>query len=546
MDFPKYVAINDNDMELAIREGIAPMLTWYDSKRNYLPYFSLYVQENFYGAGHHPSLSNVHVMGRYLEVLPKASRIANVKIPQEVYDHLRYWAFHVFDNEMEMPADLNLETMESLPSCDLHNLREAMFAFVGLLDLNPNDQEALKMAKHLIRMVDRYFDYDTGKWKEKLFEQERHGKVWCCCCNEYEHFRFASTVGRYIGALVKLYKVSNLQEAIDQAIRLKNACFRFHLREDGAFVGERFAEHVHSTTSTLSGIAMLGELLHDFSILERVKSFLDNGYYQIALKDIGWCTENGMRTDLIGEANDATELMEACICLGNAGYEEYYARAEKALRCHILPMQLLDTSFLPDDPDEDDAKNRFASRLKGACGQPSPYGHEYEPNTTLNYGGMLQYNWDNLAGVISGLCFAWNYRVTYHSGVTSVNLLFDYKDENICIKSPYCNDGVCTITLSKSMPVRIRLSDLTDKTLIKRDLDQLGVNYTIDHNWLYLTELPVNKPIAISMHFVKEIRDYTFNDHALRFQFEGDHILAAASNGKRLCFFPNLEGREEV
>ena len=159
---------------------------------------------------------------------------------------------------------------------------------------------------------------------------------------------------------------------------------------------------------------------------------------------------------------------------------------------------------------------------------------------------MLQYNWDNLAGVISGLCFAWNYRVTYHSGVTSVNLLFDYKDENICIKSPYCNDGVCTITLSKSMPVRIRLSDLTDKTLIIRVLDQLGVNYTIDHNWLYLTELPVNKPIAISMHFVKEIRDYTFNDHALRFQFEGDHILAAASNGKRLCFFPNLEGREEV
>lgn len=540
MDFPKYVKINDNDMELAVREGISPMLTWYDSKRNYLPYFSLYVQEEFYGAGHHKSLSNVHVMGRYLEVLPKAARIAKREVPQEVYDHLRYWAFHNFDNEMEMPADLDLETMELLPSCDLHNLREAMFAFAGLLDLNPEDQEALQMARHLIRMIDRYFDYETGKWKEKLFEQERHGRVWCCCCNEYEHFRFASTVGRYIGALVKLYKVSGLQEALDQAIRLKDACFRFHLREDGSFDGERFAEHVHSTTSTLSGIAMLGDLLGDHSILERVKVFLDNGYYQIALKDIGWCTENKLRTDLIGEANDAAELMEACICLGNAGYEEYYARAEKALRCHILPMQLLDTHFLPDAPDEDDARNRFASRLKGACGQPSPYGHEYEPDTALNYGGMLQFNWDNLAGVISGLCFAWNYRVTYHNNLASVNLLFDYSDEKIKVKSPYGNDGICEITLESAGPVRLRLSDLTDRERLSRELTEEGVDWVIDRSWLYLYNLPPHRPVDVSMCFKQETREYAFNGHMLKFRFEGDHIIGAESKGKRLCFFPEL------
>ena len=86
---------------------------------------------------------------------------------------------------------------------------------------------------------------------------------------------------------------------------------------------------------SLIHISMLGDLLHDFSILERVKSFLDHGYYQIALKDIGWCTENGMRTDLIGEANDAAELMEACICLGNAG--DVYKRQGKIFSIFYSP-----------------------------------------------------------------------------------------------------------------------------------------------------------------------------------------------------------------
>lgn len=543
MEFPKYVKINDNDIELAIRKGISPMLTWYDSKRDYLPYFSLYVQENFYGAGHHPSLSNVHITGRYFEVLPKASKITSIKIPKEVYEHLRYWSFHNFENEMKMPADLDLKTMKLLPSCDLHNLREAMFSFVGMLELNPADLKAIEMAKHLMFMVDTYFNYETGKWKEELFEKERKGKVWCCCCNEYEHFRFASTVGRYIGALVKLYKVSRIQEALDQAIRLKDACFKFHLRQDGAFNGERFAEHVHSTTSTLSGIAMLGDMIKDQKILERVKAFLDNGYYQIALKDIGWCTENKLRTDLIGEANDATELMEACICLGSAGYEEYYARAEKAIRCHILPMQLLDTSFLPDDPDENDAKDHFATRLKGVCGQPSPYGHEFEPNTSLNYGGMLQFNFDNLAGVISGLCFAWNYRVTYQNNLASVNLLFDYSDEKMDIKSPYGRSGMLEITLKNDMPVRIRLSELVERKKVGDELTNKGIHWVINDNWLYLYQLPLNNTIKFNMNFCQETREYFFNGYKLIFSFEGDHVIAAVSKGKRLCFFPEiLEG----
>ena len=43
MDYPKFVSVNDCDLELAIRKGITPMLTWTDPKKNGLPYFENHI-----------------------------------------------------------------------------------------------------------------------------------------------------------------------------------------------------------------------------------------------------------------------------------------------------------------------------------------------------------------------------------------------------------------------------------------------------------------------------------------------------------------------
>ena len=83
----------------------------------------------------------------YTELFP---RLQNLGIDSIGGGLNSYWAFHIFDNKMKMPADLNLDTMESLPVCDLHNLREAMYAFVGLLTLNPDDQEAMEDRKSVV------------------------------------------------------------------------------------------------------------------------------------------------------------------------------------------------------------------------------------------------------------------------------------------------------------------------------------------------------------------------------------------------------------
>ena len=431
VEFPKYVKINDLDLVMAIREGMNPMLEWYDKKHNNLPYFWNYISGPKYGNSHHKSYSCVHSMGRWLDALVNAEAITGEVVPQEIYDQLAFWAYEIFNNDTGMMANLNVNTFEWEKVCDLHNLREAMYAFVALLKKNPNDQKAKKGAEHLIDMVDRYTDFETGNWKTDLYERECGGKVECGASSEREVYRFSSTLGRYIGGLVRLYMVYPYDKALDQAIRLTDTALKNVLLDDGEFDRERFAEHLHSTSSMISGIAMLGSLIQNQEILCRVKKFMENGYYQVAT-DFGWCLENDKRVDnWVGEINNTGDYLEACLCLGKAGYEEYYDRADKMIRCHLLPSQLLDVSFISDEESEDDSISKMATRMKGAFGFPCPYGHEYEP------GSEISFNWDIVGGGVSSLCWAYNHIVTNVNGIISVNLQFDYEDEKICYRTPY-------------------------------------------------------------------------------------------------------------
>ena len=96
VEFPKYVKINDLDLVMAIREGMNPMLEWYDKKHNNLPYFWNYISGPKYGNSHHKSYSCVHSMGRWLDALVNAEAITGEVVPQEKSYHRKYminWHF---------------------------------------------------------------------------------------------------------------------------------------------------------------------------------------------------------------------------------------------------------------------------------------------------------------------------------------------------------------------------------------------------------------------------------------------------------------------
>jgi hypothetical protein len=105
---------------------------------------------------------------------------------------------------------------------------------------------------------------------------------------------------------------------------------------------------------------------------------------------------------------------------------------------------------------------------------------------------------------------------------------------------PIQNGNTFTLETKRSLTVRIRLSSRTDKDAIGAALEKTDLSFTIHRGWLYLEKLSPGQTISIPMAFTQEEKKYTFREHTLRFRFEGDRVVAAASQGKRLCFFPEL------
>ncbi|MFR6383197.1 MAG: hypothetical protein ACLUOS_14325 [Odoribacter splanchnicus] len=108
--------------------------------------------------------------GRRLEALTAAQRVTGERISPEVFDNLRFWAYKVFDNPWHVMLNLSLADLETVKVCDLHNFREMMYSFIGLLRINP-EKRALQGAKALIQLVNQYTDFDTGLWKTTEFQR---------------------------------------------------------------------------------------------------------------------------------------------------------------------------------------------------------------------------------------------------------------------------------------------------------------------------------------------------------------------------------------
>lgn len=523
-EFKKYVEINNSNIELTIKEGLRPMQHLFDSKHDNLPFFeNMMAGGAFFGNSHHPTYSVSHIPGRWLNALLNAEDTLGVKIDETAIENLRRWAYISVEKAgIGLPACIDTNTFDVIGQCDLHNLREVMHAYYALVKYR-KDEKALSLAMTVIETVDKYFDFDNCRFNQELYKQETGGTITA-------NYPFPLSFGRYIGPLVKLYKACGCEQALKQAIKLKDTCFKFILNENGDYDPVTFGNHTHSTTAMISSLAQLGELLGDMEILDRVKKFLENGMKHIAL-DFGWCLEVYDRDNFRGEVNNTSDIMEACLILGKAGFTEYFARAERILRAHFLPSQLLDTHFIPEMTDPGDEKTYMIHELsKGAFGFPYPYGHEYEP------GSMISFNWDIVGGAVGGLCEAYRSIVTKKDGFINVNLLFDYKDDDIEISSPY-DSGTMKVSMKKNVDcVKIRLSSAFDVEKIYTD----SCEYLIDGDFLYLLKPKCGTKVEIVLQMKERDEEYHFRYRVIKMRWRGESVIAAESAGKRLCYFKEM------
>jgi hypothetical protein len=280
----------------------------------------------------------------------------------------------------------------------------------------------------------------------------------------------------------------------------------------------------------------LADLLGDVSLLMRVKAFYDNGLW--ALRDeIGWSCESVFQEDSDhGEVNNTGDILETALILGRRGYSEYFHNAERILRCHILPSQLRDTSFIqdPPNPNEEDGLRDVANRHLGAFGFPAPYGHVSVGTGRRN----LSFNMDIVGGTVASLCEAYRTATEFSSTGHRVNLLFDHQTSAIQVQSPYTHKHL-TIRLLKAGPLFVRIPPWIQRNEIEIEIEGTDEIPRWTDGHLFFTRPPVEQTITVK--FPLKDQQLTLSElvhiHPIHVNLRGDAVASMVNFGADLTFF---------
>ncbi len=521
--------VNTTSILDAIRLGCRTMQNVFNADDNQIPFFSSTVRP-MTALEFSPHHSEAHVPGRHLNALLNAEDAVNIELNEDAVEKHRRAAFFSYSGPVALPLNRQ-EIGGALVNFSPHNLREGFHALYALTKFR-HDAQARKLAERSISDIFELWGPDSG-WK---VEQIRDLGL------NYQGSQGSFDIAgeaRMLGPLVKYYRATGYGLALELALILKEMITNQFFIVDGSYDRERFiTSHTHSITCVMSSLAQLADLLGDVSLLMRVKVFYDKGLWEMR-DEIGWSPEiiSQQGTDH-GEANNTGDILETALILGRWGYPECYDDAERILRCHLLPSQLRDVSFIeyPPNPTGEDGLRDIADRHVGAYGFPTPYGHQ-----SVGKGrGNLSFNMDIVGGVVGSLCEAYREVVGHKPTGHWVNLLFDHETSAIQVKSPYTHSSLM-IELRETGSLFVRIPAWIDS----REVDITGNSRLPLWTNGYLFFSNVHAGEVVRIHFPLKQMQITLRKgkhiHPIRVKMQGDAVKAMDNLGANLTFFDPYE-----
>lgn len=528
--------VNTTDILDAIRLGCRCMCRCLDADEDYSPFAGNTVRPNV-TLGTTPSYIDADNPGRFLPPLLMASTSFGIPVAEDCIEKISRALFRSYSGPLPLPLGRDRDGAHNLIDKDAppvrlmpHNMREGFNGLYALIKYRGADR-ARELAEANIETLFDVWDPETG-WDYARPERDYGLHI------QYRQ-DFIPGIGRAIGPLVKLYRATGSGRALELAIAMKEKAVDGYFTEDGEYDPGVMGTHVHSITAVMLGLAQLADLLSDSNLLNRVKSFYDNGLWDMR-DEMGFSEENlnpDSQNPDQGEMNSTGEIAETAMVLGGWGYTEYYHDVERILRGYMLPSQLRDVSWIedPPNPEGSDAKRDVADRLLGAFGFAAPYGHE-TVETGLN-SSRLKFNLDVVGGAVGSLCEIYREVARYEETGHHVNLLFDHETEAIKLESRYTHSTM-RVTLKRPGPLYVRVPPwLEDGGL--RLIDDVGAS-RLTNGYLLISQPPVNRPITFEMPL--PIRHVTLKHQTrdIRARLKGDEVIAMDNFGADLTFFDPL------
>ena len=202
--------------------------------------------------------------------------------------------------------------------------------------------------------------------------------------------------------------------------------------------------------------------------------------------------------------NNTGDILETALILGRWGCTEYFQDAERILRCHLLPSQLRDISWIPtpDNPEGLDTLHRVAERTQGAWGFPTPFGHQ--PLEQRDGGRFMRFNTDVVGGTVGSLCEALREATRFDEAGHWVNLLFDHETPEVEVLSPYTHSAL-SVRVKTPGPLFVRIPPWCDIDAVQ--IEGASEKPRVTNGYFFLARPPVNRPITFRYdHATEETR----------------------------------------
>ena len=431
------------DLKQALRLAAQYVNGMLDRDRDEEPFFALHGQ----GAGvpvvgiHALEIGIPHVTGRALDCLFNAEATLGEAMDSHAEAVYRRYFYSCMENEAHLPVYYK----EGRPLVELHNLREACEGLAWLIRAR-RDPRAMKIADGFLATLTAVTDERGYVIREKVAEAGLQA-----------YFtgigNGTGTIGRLAGALLNLYDATGDERAWQLAGRMAAGSLAF-FGEDGE-MGEAAGTHIHSITSTLSGMLEYGYLSGRRELVDRVRAVYGNpkGLPQV-LYSTGWIKEQiRVPGQVQGEVNQQGDALEIQLLLGSHEPDGayWYGEAEKNMRSVILPSQVLRDDFFPvmEEPTEDRYRD-IRRRCIGGFGFPMPSAHLEHPGSALNTIDITQ-------GAVQGIAWFTRHIAVDKEGATQINLFFDWDNELARVESALPVEGRVAVIPKRDGTLRVRV-----------------------------------------------------------------------------------------
>jgi methionine-rich copper-binding protein CopC len=337
-----------------------------------------------------------------------------------------------------------------------------------------------------------------------------------------------------IDDMVKYYQATGFQPALDLAQELADYSFSQRFPLDYTQVPLNTFTHMFEVVGEMDAYSRLALVTNNVDMMLRVQS----RYVALRGKGFsltGWSPEYYNSGSDVGEINNTAELIETALNFAQFGWTQYYDDVERFTRGMLLPSQLLDTSFVvANKKPANNGQFDIQDRVYGAFGFPAPYGlvSSLKPTSTGAY------NTDITGGALATLADIKNGAYHFTGGVHEIDLLFDIKNDDISVTSPYPTGDYLTITTKVAGDMKLRLPSWADRNSVATSLKQQGLQFEVQSNFVLIHNPTVGTAFYVAMPLAYQRQVDVVDGRQIVIDWLGDSVIAMSRMGTPMPFFP--------